>query len=130
MADLNPLYDPRTDNAVIDPATQVRLNQPLAAEAFTPEEQAFLDLILGKVADKTINLYAPSSLLNLPVYEALSAEAKGQADQNTVPLLAKIRDLVHLTSLSKAPSYQVKNLLDSLLDTKKRLEEHGDIFII
>jgi hypothetical protein len=130
MADLNPLFDPATDNAVIDPATQQILNQPLKAEAFTAEEQAFLDLLMAKIADKTINLYSPSSLLNTPVYDALPTEAKGLADQNAFVLLANVREINNLMQVSQEPTYQVKNLVDSLFQTKKRLEEHGDIFII
>lgn len=130
MADLNPLFDPATDNAAIDPATQQILNQPLKAEAFTAEEQAFLDLLMAKIADKTINLYSPSSLLNTPVYDALPSDAKGLADQNAFVLLTKVREIYNLMQISKEPTYQVKNLVDSLFQTKKRLEEHGDIFII
>jgi hypothetical protein len=130
MADVNPLFDPATDNAAIDPATQVLLNQPLKAQAFTGEEEQFLNMLLAKVEDKSINLYAPSSLLNTSVYEALTPEARGLADQNAVLLLTKVREIYNLMQISREPTYQIKNLVDSLFQTKKRLEEHGDIFVI
>ena len=130
MADLNPLYDPATDNKPIDAATQTMLNQPLKAEAFTADEQSFLDLLMAKIADKSINLYGPSSLLNTPVYDALPSDAKGKADFNAQILLTKVREVYNLMQVSKEPTYQVKNLVDSLMQTKQRLEEHADIFII
>ncbi len=130
MADLNPLYDPATDNAAIDPATQQMLNQPMKAQAFSAEEEAFLNLLMAKIEDKTINLYSPSSLLNTPVYDALPTEAKGLADQNAFLLLTKVREIYNLMQISREATYQVKNLVDSLFQTKQRLEEHGDIFII
>lgn len=131
MADLNPLYDPATDNKAIDPAVQAMINQPLKDDTgLSAEAQALLNLIMQKVEDKTINLYGPSSLLNTPVYDALPPEAKAKADQNAVILLGKIRDIVNLMKLTQEPTYQLKNIVDSLLQTKNRLEEHGDIFII
>jgi len=131
MVALNPLYDPATDNAVIDPAVQALINQPLKDDSgFTTEDQALLNLILQKVEDKSINLYSPSSLLNTPIYEALPPEAKGKADQNAMILLTKIREIVDLMKISQEPTYQVKNMVASLNQTKKRLEEHADIFII
>lgn len=130
MANLNPLYDPATDNAAIDPVTQMLLNQPLKSDAFTDGEQAFLNLLMAKVENKTINLYAPSCLLNVPVYEVLPLEAKGKADQNAVLMLGKIREIHGLMQLSKEPSYQVKNLVAALFEMKNRLEEHQDIFTI
>ena len=131
MADLNPLYDPATDNLPIDPAVQAMINQPLKDDSgFTTEDQMLLNLIMQKVEDKTINLYAPSSLLNTPVYDALSPELKGKADQNALILLGQIREIVNLMKISREPSYQIKNMVASLNQTKKRIEEHGDIFII
>jgi hypothetical protein len=102
----------------------------MKAQAFSAEEEAFLNLLMAKVEDKTINLYSPSSLLNTPVYDALPTEAKGLADQNAFLLLTKVREIYNLMQISREPTYQVKNLVDSLFQTKKRLEEHGDIFII
>lgn len=130
MADLNPLYDPATDNAHIAPEVQSMLNQPLSGAAMSEEDQAFLNLILGKIEDKTINLYSPSSLLNNPVYDALSEMEKGKADQNAMILLTRIRELYDLTRVSKEPSYQLSNMVDSLRLIKNRMEEHGDLFII
>lgn len=130
MADLNPLYDPTTDNASITPEVQSMLNQPLAGGSMSQEDQDFLNLILGKIEDKSINLYSPSSLLNNAVYEALPEMEQGKADQNAVILLTRIREIYNLTQISKEPSYQLVNMVDSLRLIKNRLEEHGDLFII
>ncbi len=130
MADLNPLYDPKTDNATIAPEVQSMLNQPLSGGSMSGEDQAFLNLILGKIEDKTINLYSPSSLLNNAVYDALPEMDKGKADQNAVVLLTRIREIYNLTQISKEPSYQLVNMVDSLRLIKNRMEEHGDLFVI
>lgn len=130
MSDLNPLYDPKTDNAHIAPEVQSMLNQPLAGGSMSQEDQDFLNLILAKIEDKSINLYSPSSLLNNAVYEALPEMEQGKADQNAVILLTRIREIYNLTQISKEPSYQLVNMVDSLRLIKNRLEEHGDLFII
>lgn len=130
MSDLNPLFDPATDNKAIDPATQQMLNKPLQSDPFTDEEQAFLNLLMAKVEDKTINLYVPSSLLNKAVYDALPPEAQGKADQNAVLMLTKVREIYNLMQVYHEPTFVIKNLVESLFETKKRLEEHGDIFIL
>jgi len=131
MADLNPLYDPKTDNLPIDPAVQSMINQPLKDQSgFSPEDQTLLNQLMQKVEDGSINLYQPSSLLNAAVYDTLSPEMKGKADQNAVILLGEIREIVNLMKLSQEPTYQVKNLVQSLNTAKSRLEEAGNIFII
>ena len=131
MADLNPLYDPKTDNLPIDPAVQSMINQPLKDQSgFSPEDQTLLNQLMQKVEDGSINLYQPSSLLNVAVYDTLSPEMKGKADQNAVILLVEIREIVNLMKLSQEPTYQVKNLVQSLNIAKSRLEEAGNIFII
>ncbi len=126
----NPLFDPSTDNASIANEVQQRLNTPMAASAFSADEQAFLNLLMAKIADGSIQLYSPSSLLNAPVYETLPSEAQGKADQNAVVLLTKIREINDLMQVYHEPNEIVKNLVASLLAAKNRLEEHADIFII
>ena len=106
------------------------LNQPLAGGSMSQEDQDFLNLILAKIEDKSINLYSPSSLLNNAVYEALPEMEQGKADQNAVILLTRVREIYNLTQISKEPSYQLVNMVDSLRLIKNRLEEHGDLFII
>ncbi len=130
MADLNPLYNPATDNAAIPTEVQSMLNQPLKTGGMSAEDQTFLDFILAKIEDKSIDLHGPSSLLNLPVYEKLDEMERGKADQNAMILLTRVREIHDLTQISKEPSYQLENMVASLRQIKNRLEEHGDIFII
>lgn len=107
------------------------LNQPLTGDsAFTDEDRAFLNMLLEKIENKSIDLYSPSSLLNAPVYDALPAEEKSKADQNAVVLITKIREIYELSKISMDATYQLKNLIDSVRLTKQRLEEHADIFVI
>ncbi len=130
MTSLNPLYDPSTDNAFIPDETQRRLNAPLTGLQLSLEESEFLQNILNLVEQKTIDLHRPSSILNDAVYTNLSEEAKGLADQNAVLMLARVRDIVDLQRVHPEPSYQMKNLLDTLIATKNRLEAHEDLFIL
>jgi hypothetical protein len=131
MAQVNPLYDPATDNQPIDEQVQKRLNTPLAdSTGFSSSDQMLLNLIMQKVDDKEINLLAPSSLLNTAVYEGLTPENKAKADQNAVILLTKIREIYSLMKVYSEPTFQIKNLVDSLRLTKERLEEHADLFVI
>lgn len=130
MADINPLYDPATDNQAIAPDVQAMLNKPLAANSWTDEEQAFLNDLMAKVEAGSIGLYQPSTLLNAAVYEQLSPEAQGKADFNAMNMLSKIREIVSLMKLVTEPNYQIKNLVESLFENKKGLESAGDIFII
>ncbi|MBT4385079.1 hypothetical protein HOD30_05020 [Candidatus Peregrinibacteria bacterium] len=131
MADLNPLYDSATDNQEIAADSQARLNTPLAGGTIPAEDQEFLSKIMALVEDGTIQLYAPSSLLNDEVYEGLPLEGKSKADQNCVTMLGKIRDIINLEKADFDTNHQVANLIHSLRLNKERLEEHGgDIFII
>ncbi|MFA5854960.1 MAG: hypothetical protein WC846_01545 [Candidatus Gracilibacteria bacterium] len=131
MAQVNTLYDPKTDNQPIDPQVQKMLNTPLAdSSGFSADDQMLLNLIMQKVDQKEINLLAPSSLLNTAVYEGLTPENKAKADKNAVILLAKIREIYSLMRVYTEPTFQIKNLVASLRLTKERLEEHADLFVI
>lgn len=128
---INPLFDPTTDNVPIAEDTQSMLNKPLAGGKLSDEDQQFLAQLKKLVADGTINLYQPSTLLNDAVYETLPQEGKAKADQNCVSMLTKIRDILALEDAPMDTNYQVQNLVHSLRLNKERLEEHsGDIFII
>lgn len=130
MADLNPLYDPKTDNLPIAHEVQTMLNAPSKISSWSGEEQIFLNDLMAKVEAGTIQLYSASSLLNQAVYEKLTPEAQGKADLNAMNMIGKIREIVNLMKLYNEPNDIVKNLVESLFADKKRLEEAGDIFII
>lgn len=129
---INPLYDPKTDNAVIADDVQSAMNKPLVAEGgFSDEDKSFLDTLMQLVNDGKINLHQPSSLLNSAVYDSASSEAKGKADQNTITMLARIRDIHGLMQVNPEPTYQVQNMVADLRQKKEKLEEiGGDLFII
>lgn len=130
MADLNPLYDPKTDNQAISPDVQNMLNTPAKEDTWSDEDQSFLNDLLAKVESGVIQLYSPSSLINQAVYDTLSYEAKGKADQNSMVILSKVREIVGLMKTYHEPNAIIKNLVESLFAAKKRIEEAGDIFII
>lgn len=127
----SPLYDPKTDNAHIADEVQQMINKPLGGVAYSQEDQSFLDLILKLVNEKKINLYSPSSLLNNDIYEKLPHEGKAKADQNAMLILTKVREIYNLMQTITEPTYQVKNLVDSLRLNKESVEKtYGNIFII
>ena len=130
MADLNPLYDPATDNMPIAPEVQSMLNKPSNSGSWTDADQVFLNDLLAKVEAGTIQLYSASSLLNNAVYEKLTPELQGKADQNALLMIGKVREIVDLMKLYGEPNDIVKNLVESLFAAKQRAEEAGDIFII
>ena len=130
MADLNPLYDPATDNQAIAPEVQNMLNTPSNSGTWTDSDQVFLTDVLAKVEAGTIQLYSASSLLNNAVYEKLTPELQGKADQNALLMIGKVREIVDLMKLYHEPNDIVKNLVESLFAAKQRAEEAVDIFII
>ncbi len=131
MSNINPLYDPSTDNQSIADDTQKRLNAPLAGGQITGEDREFLDMIMKMVEEGQIQLYVPNSLVNDDVYDSLPQEGKAKADMSCVAMLAKIRDIVNLEKANFDTNVQVLNLVHSLRLNKENMEEHsGDIFII
>lgn len=129
---INPLFDPATDNAYIDPSTQAKINQlHVNPQGFSSDDETFLYTTMEKIKNGTINLYQPSSLLNLPVYEKLSPELQGKADQNAVILLTKLREIHNFWKVTPEPTYAIQNLIHAVRVTKERLEhEGGDVYII
>lgn len=129
---INPLFDPATDNAYIAPAAQTKMNQlHVDPSGFSTEDETFLYATMGKIKNGTIHLYKPSTLLNMPVYEKLSPELQGKADQNAVILLTKLREIYNFWQVSQEPTYAVQNLIHAVRVIKERLEnEGGDVYII
>ena len=119
------------DHVVTD-ETQQMLNQPLKYENGIDEKDAqFLRTLMEKVDKGEINLYRPSSLFNLPVYEKLNGAAQAKADIDAFNLLATIREIYQLWKQGNHDTYQIANLAHRIRVTKERLEElGGDIFII
>lgn len=128
---INPLFDPSTDNQDIPADAQTMLNTPQSGGQMSDEDRAFLDNLMKLVEAGTINLYQPSSLLNMPVYDQLPDEGKAKADQNSVLMLSKIREIVDLERAPMDTNYQEINLVSALRLNKERVEQFsGDVFII
>lgn len=115
-----------------DPQTQALLNTPLEKQGgLSAENEAFLDVVLGFVAEGRINLYQPSTLLNEPVYDLLDQEKQGRADMEAMNLLTSIREIKGLCDAGFRQTFQVENLVSRFKMSKERVEElGGDIFII
>lgn len=128
---VNPLFDQATDNQDIKEDVQQMLNKPKEGGHIPEEDRVFLDKLMELVEDGTINLYQPSTLLNSSVYEGLDQSGKAKADQNTVVMLSKIREIVDLEKAPMDTNYQENNLIKALRLSKERAEgEAGDVFII
>lgn len=119
-------------NVELSPQQQEVLNQPLKdSTGVSPEDTEFLSLLIDKIEKKEIDLYTPSSLLNLPVYEKLAPDAQAKTDIDAFNLLATIREINGLWKAGQRDTYQIQNLASKIRMTKERLEEvGGDIFII
>lgn len=128
----NPLYDPATDNLPIAPDVQKMLNQPLADPAgFDAADEAFLHEVTAKFESGTIQRYVPSSLLKTDVYEKLSLQQQGKADQNAFNMLATLRTLVDEWKLNPVPTFQLKQKIHEIRLLKERLEKDlGDVYIV
>ncbi|HMR01350.1 MAG TPA: hypothetical protein PKA32_03095 [Candidatus Gracilibacteria bacterium] len=111
---------------------QMKMGKPLKDDSgVNPADLEFLQMLMSKIEDGEIDLHVPSSLLNEPVYEALSEEAQGKADYNAMTLLSTIRQIRQLWEMGDKESYQIQNLVHQVRMTKERLEEvGGDIYII
>lgn len=130
--DVNPLYDPATDDAPIADDVQKELNEPLAdPTGLDPADEAFLNDVVAKFDDGTIKPLEPSSLLNAKVYENLESEKQGKADQNALNMLTTLRNIYDLWKANPTPTFQIQNRIHQIRLTKERLEgELGDVFII
>lgn len=128
----NPLYDPATDNLPIAPEVQHRLNRPLQdPHGFDPSDEAFLQDVLSKFENGTIQRYVPSSLFKPGVYESLSPEKQGKADQNAFNLLATLRAIVDEWHLDPIPTFQLKQKIREIRLLKERVEKDlGDVYCV
>ena len=115
-----------------DEATQKTLNAPLAADGeMEAADRQFLDLVLGLLEKGELDLYKAETLLNKAVYEELDQAAQGKADLEAVNILSALRDIKDLHDAGFTETYQMKNLVSRVRQTKERLEEAGgDLFII
>ncbi|MEK7528211.1 MAG: hypothetical protein AAB592_00390, partial [Patescibacteria group bacterium] len=95
------------------------------------EEEEFLNLIVKLVEAQKINLYTPSSLINLPVYNNLSMEQKGKVDFDAVNLLTTVRNIYNLWSVDHRPTFQIQNMVQQVRLLKERLEQiSGDVYVL
>lgn len=122
---------PGSNGGLSDDQVQM-LNQPLVhAQGLSPEDEQFLNMLMEKIDKKEIDLYRPSTLLNVAVYEKLDETARGKADFDSVNLLTTIREIRKLWMSGQRNTYQIENLTHRIRITKERLEViGGDIFII
>lgn len=115
-----------------DPQTQQVLNTPLKKDdGMSPEDETFLNHVLGLIDEGKINLYQPSSLINHPIYDPLGDSQKEKIEIEAMNLLNGIRELKGLCDAGFRETFQVENLVSRLRLSKERLEEiGGDVFII
>ncbi len=119
-------------NRDISADTQQMLNKPVEhPEDLEPQDKEFLEMLMAKIDKGEIDLYRPSTLLNMPVYEKLTEAARGKADFDALNLLGAIREIRKLWAAGERNTYQIEYLTHRIRLTKERLEEiGGDIYII
>lgn len=122
---------PGSNGGLSDDQVQ-NLNQPLGhPQGLSAEDEQFLNMLMDKIEKGEIDLYRPSTLLNMSVYEKLDETARGKADFDAVNLLTTIREIRKLWNMGHRNTYQIENLTHRIRITKERLEGlGGDIFII
>ena len=129
----NPLYDEATNDLPIDPKVQEEIiNKPqVDPQAFSEEDETFLQHVIQLIESKKIQLYLPSSLLNPELYAKLTPETQGKIDMEAFNILASIRQIHGLYMLGHTHTYQIKNLVHLVRLQKERTEGiQGDVFII
>ena len=130
MTDINPLFNPATDNQAIPVDQQARINQPLAGGSLSGEDQIFLNHILNLMNEGTIKPYDSSSLLNMQEYSKLDATTQGKVDQAAFLMLAKIRTIHDWSQTGLEMNYQMSTMIHALRLDKERLEAQQNVLII
>jgi hypothetical protein len=130
--EINPLYDPATDNAPIEDNVQELLNKPLEhPEGIEPADQAFLDDIIAKFESGVIQPHVPSSLVQTAVYDQLDQDGKSKVDQNAFNILSALRRIYDLWQLDHHITFQMKHELHDIRLKKEDVEsKNGDVFLI
>lgn len=116
-----------------DVKTQKELNAPLSDPTGASEEdKEFLKMILEMIESGEIDMLKPKSLINEKVYNRLSEIEQGRTDLEALNILAAIRHIKELDEQEIGmDTFQMKNLVERVKNTKERLEEKGgDLFII
>jgi hypothetical protein len=109
--------------------SQVALGTPQAGD-MGDDHHGFLESVIGLIDAGKINTAEPHSFINDDVYDGLSDELRGKTDlaiPNICSLLDRIMDLHHREEDNN--SFEMKNLIETLWQTKERIEEHSDVFI-
>ncbi len=106
------------------------LNKPAEGTTLSTEDRTFLDKVLALVDAGTLNLYAPSTLLNTAVYASLTPLEQGHADQKAMNMLTKLRTIVEWERAPMDTNSQVSNLISAVRLDKEQFEASKDIFII
>lgn len=132
MNQINPLYDPATDNLPIADDIQKMINQPLVdPTGLDPADEAFLNDVLAKFESGQIKPHSPSSLLNEPAYEKLDDVKKSRADQKAFNILTTLRRIHDLWLAHPIVTFQLQNEIHTIRLIKENLEDElGNVFIV
>jgi len=117
---------------IMDTETQNALNKPLVdANGMSETTGSFLEKLLEKLEKGGINPHNSQTLYNHDIYDKLSEEEQEAADLTAINLMSLIRQIERLWKLDKSPSFQIRNLVESVFQMKSKFEGlHGDVYII
>ena len=115
----------------IDEKTQAKINEPLTSEKRIIPLEHFIQDVVEKLENNTIDPYMPSTLFNKEVYENLSEADEGRADMAARNICAMLMQVKNLWDLNHERSTAMVDIIQSIKLSKARVEEEiGDVFII
>ncbi len=118
-------------DAVIDPETQKRLNQPLPTDALNPEEEVFLKAVTEKLSNGVLDPLNTRTLFNYGVYDKLSESEQEATDLTAINVMSILRQIQRLWDENHHQTFQLQNLVRTVFQMKSKFEaKHGDVFII
>ena len=119
-------------NYQVDEQTQQQLNRPLKDETgFNEGHEAFLKMLIEKMASGELNALNSDSLYNHQVYDKLTEEQQEKASLTAINLMSAIRQIETLWKIDPTATFQIQNLVETVFQMKSKFErEYGDVYII
>lgn len=109
---------------------QRKAGTPVAG-TISSDHRSFLKTIQKMLDSGEIDPYEPRSLLKMDVYEGLSEEWQEKTDLALMNLAHQLRMIAEFLASPETPaeSLQLQTMVDSLWQTKQKIEQHHDVFI-
>ena len=117
-------------DAELSQEAQELVNAPLAKEG-DADLVAYAMEVIALIEAKTINVYAPSSLIKEEFYDGLSEAQQDKVDLECLNLCGKVRQMKQLYDQEHHTSYQMELIVRDIFLSKERLEQElGDVLYL